>query len=141
MTIDGGEVAQISDRVAFGPNFSPDGKLLSCNIFDESVSPARYRQAIVSFADGALLKVLDLPTTAGAVSWLPGGKDYVYVDRSHDIGNLWSQPVAGGPAKQLTKFGSDFIEYYDVTRDGKRFIVSRSTGGNDIILIKNFLND
>ncbi|MDQ1638408.1 MAG: eukaryotic-like serine/threonine-protein kinase [Pyrinomonadaceae bacterium] len=141
MTIDGGELAQISDRIAYNANFSPDGKLLSCNIFDESVSPARYRQAILSFADGALVRVLDLPTTAGTVSWLPGGKDYVYVDKPHDIGNIWSQPVAGGPAKQLTKFGSDFIDYFDVSRDGKRFIVSRSTGGNDIILIKNFLND
>jgi serine/threonine protein kinase/Tol biopolymer transport system component len=136
--IDGGESVQISDRVASDPLFSPDGKQLSCWYFDEAVSPPRHRQALISFEDGQLVRVLDLPTTASKVMWSADGKDYIYVDSRSDVGNIWSQPVAGGAAKQLTRFGSDFIDHVDVSRDGKYFIVSRSTGTNDIILIKNF---
>ncbi len=138
MSIDGGEAVQISDRVARNPIFSPDGKLLSCWYYDESASPPRYRQALISFEDGQLVKVLDMPTTAGNVMWSGDGRDYIYIDSRNDIGNLWSQPVAGGAAKQLTKFTSEFIGNFDVSRDGKRFIVARYTGSNDIILIRDF---
>lgn len=136
--IDGGESVQISDRIAFNPIFSPDGKLLSCWCLDESVSPQRYRQALISFENGQLVRVLDLPTTAGNVQWSADAKEFLYINAPGDISNIWSLPVAGGAAKQLTKFNSEFIEHFDVSRDGKHFIVSRLTGGNDIILIKNF---
>ena len=136
--IDGGEAVQISDRTTWGPMFSPDGKFLSCWYYDESASPPRYRQAIISFADGQLVKMIDLPTTAGRVAWSADGKDFFYTALRGDIANVWSVPVAGGSPKQLTKFTSEMIDNFDVTRDGKHFIVSRFTGTNDIILIKNF---
>jgi Tol biopolymer transport system component len=138
VSIDGGESVQISDRLAYYPIFSPDGKLLSCWYYDESVSPPRYRPTLISFENGQLVRVIDLPTTAGNVRWSADGKDFLYIDSRGDISNAWSQPVAGGAAKQLTKFTSEFIDHLDVSRDGKHFIVSRSTGSNDIILIKNF---
>ena len=136
--IDGGEAVQISDRIAYDPIFSPDGKLLSCWYFDESVSPQRYRPALISFENGQLVRVLDLPTTAGDAQWSVDGKDFLYIDSPGDVSNIWSLPVAGGVPKQLTRFTSEFIDHLDVARDGKRFIVSRDTGSNDIILIKNF---
>ena len=70
--------------------------------------------------------------------WSADAEDFLFINQPNDISNIWSMPIAGGPPKQLTKFTSEFIDHFDVTRDGKRFIVSRSTGGNDIILIKNF---
>jgi hypothetical protein len=66
------------------------------------------------------------------------GEGGIYIDAPGDINNIWSLPVAGGTPKQLTKFNSEFIDHLDVARDGKHSIVSRMTGGNDIILIKNF---
>jgi eukaryotic-like serine/threonine-protein kinase len=136
--IDGGEAVQIHDRIGYEPVLSLDGKLLLCGYFDGAGTPPRYRPAIISFDDGKLIRVIDLPVTAGNVRWSADGKEFLYVDSRGDIGNLWSQPVAGGAPKQLTRFTSEFVSYFDVSRDGKRFIISRTTGGNDIILIKDF---
>jgi serine/threonine protein kinase/dipeptidyl aminopeptidase/acylaminoacyl peptidase len=136
--IDGGEAVKVSDLAAYDPKFSPDGKLILCLYYDESVSPPRDRPAIISFPDGQLVRVIDLPTTAVNVKWSSDGRDFFYIDSPGEIGNVWSLPIAGGVPKQLTKFTSEFIQHYDVSQDGKRFIVSRFTGTNDIILIKNF---
>ena len=84
------------------------------------------------------MQMIDLPTTASKKRWSRDGKDLLYIDVRADVANIWSVPIAGGPPKQLTKFTSDFIEHYAVSEDGKRFLLSRSTGGNDIVLIKGF---
>ena len=70
--------------------------------------------------------------------WSADGREFIYVDRRSDVDNIWSQPVSGGTPKQLTKFSSDFIDNFDLSRDGKRFVLSRATGNNDIVLIKDF---
>ena len=72
------------------------------------------------------------------MEWSADAKEFLYIDHREDIGNIWSRPVAGGVAKQLTKFTSEFTDHFQMLRDGKRFIVSRTTGNNDIILIRNF---
>jgi Tol biopolymer transport system component len=58
--IEGGEPAQISDQPLSVLSFSPDGKLLLCNYYDEQVSPPRWRPALASFESGQVAKVLDI---------------------------------------------------------------------------------
>ena len=138
VSIDGGEAVQVSDRVAYGSVFSPDGKLLSCMVFDESASPPRVRPALISFEDGQLVKFLDFPTTAYRPKWSPSGRDFLYTDSRADVYNIWSQSVAGGKPVQLTKFTSDFIDEFDISRNGKYLVVNRRNGTNDIVLIRDF---
>lgn len=136
--IDGGEAVQISDKVLSMPRFSPDGKLLLCRYFDEEVKPSRWRSAIVSFEDGQINKLIDIPLSASNPRWSSDGREIIYIDTQADIGNIWSQPITGGAPKQLNNFTSNFIDSFDVSRDGKRFAVNRSTGSDDIVLIKDF---
>ena len=136
--VDGGEAVQIFDKVAAIPIVSPDGKLISCNYYDESAKPPRIRPALISFEDGRLVKVLDFPATAQRPVWSPDGRDFLYIDARNDVGNIWSVPVAGGKPVQLTRFTSDFIDSFSVSRDGKRFFISRASGNNDVVLIKDF---
>lgn len=138
ISIDGGQAVQVSDRVLSDPVFSPDGKLLSCMLYDESMSPPRWRTALVSFEDGQLVKVIDLPLTVWKPLWSIDGRALIYSDKLDFIGNIWSQPIEGGAPKQLTRFTSKFIDSFDISRDGKRFLLTRSTGANDIVLIKDF---
>ena len=53
------------------------------------------------------------------------------------VGNIWEQPVAGGPPKAVTHFTSDKIFWFDWSRDG-RLALSRGTDTTDAVLIKNF---
>jgi serine/threonine protein kinase/dipeptidyl aminopeptidase/acylaminoacyl peptidase len=138
VSVDGGEPTQLTDKVSGGPIFSPDGKFISCGYYDESASPPRLRPALVSFADGQLVKFLDFPLTAQRPRWSPDGRDFIYIDTRSSVGNIWSQPVEGGPARQLTKFTADFIDNFAITPDGKRFIISRGVSHSDIVMMKDF---
>ncbi len=139
VSIDGGEPIRISDLVIRGDlSFSPDGKSLGAMVYDESVRPPRNRPAIISFPDGKLVKILDLPINALNPKWSRDGKDIFYLDTRADISNIWSEPSAGGTPKQLTKFSSEFMDHFDISPDGKHFVASRNTGNNDIVLIKNY---
>jgi hypothetical protein len=52
-------------------------------------------------------------------------------------GNVWEQPLAGGPPKPVTHFTSDKIFSFDWSPDG-RLALSRGTAATDAVLIKNF---
>ncbi|HKO63127.1 MAG TPA: hypothetical protein VJV03_18340, partial [Pyrinomonadaceae bacterium] len=52
------------------------------------------------------------------------------------VGNLWSQPIDGGPPKQITTFTSVMIPSFAVSRDGKHLAISRGSASLDVVLIK-----
>jgi len=52
--------------------------------------------------------------------------------------NLWSQPLDGGPVKQLTEFKPDELWARGTSRDGKFIAFARGTVTSDVILISDF---
>lgn len=142
MPANGGEPVQVTD-VAFnaayeGSGFLPDGKRIFGIYYDDQASPARQRSAILSMETGQIVKTFDLP--AKAVHWrMMDDKTVVYTTPTAGADNLWSSPIDGGAAKQLTKFSSGTIFNFRQSRDGKRFAIARGTASADIILIKGFL--
>jgi hypothetical protein len=52
------------------------------------------------------------------------------------VSNLWSQPIAGGTPKQITHFNSEEITDFDLSRDGKRLVMSRVTSQQYMLLIR-----
>jgi len=100
--------------------------------------PGSASLAIVPFAGGQPAKVLPLPVTAGGPHpWTPDGRGICFVNSVNGVGNVWEQPVAGGPPKPVTHFTSDKIFWFDWSHDG-RLAVSRGTEATDAVLIKNF---
>ena len=49
--------------------------------------------------------------------------------------NLWSQPLDGGPPKQVTDFKSDEIFSFAWSRDGKQLALARGVETGDVVLI------
>jgi hypothetical protein len=77
----GGATVRLTDKLAFIPKVSPDGRAIAC--FYQARPAAAVQLAIIPFAGGALLKTFDLPpTTVGGVGlrWLPDGSALTYVD-------------------------------------------------------------
>lgn len=60
-----------------------------------------------------------------------------YVDR-RDPSNISSQPLDGGPPRQLTDFKPDRVFSFAWSRDGKQLALARGTLTNDVILISDF---
>ena len=52
--------------------------------------------------------------------------------------NIWEQPVAGGPRRQITNFTSGLIFDFDWSRDGKLLYLAKGEKNSDVILISDF---
>lgn len=137
--IEGGQPVQLSDQLSNYPAISPDGKQIA--VYYRAAANAAAKLAMLSSETGELIKVFDETITEREslnLDWTPDGKAVVYGVMKKGVGNLWAQPIAGGPPKQITNFTSDRIFWFKFSRDGKQLAVSRGTINRDVILIKNF---
>ena len=142
VSIDGGEPVRLTDKITSNPIVSPDGSLVACWYRDEDQQPnAPTKAAIIPFAGGAPVKVLDIPSsvniTAG-LRWTSDGRALTYIDTINGVSNIWSLSLDGGPPKQLTDFKTDQIFWFDFSLDGKQLAVSRGIQTRDVIVIRDF---
>jgi hypothetical protein len=112
-----------------GAVVTPDGKWIAT--WGKEVE----KIAIIPFEGGEPIKTLDIFWTR--VHWTPDGRALAYVDR-RDPSNISSQPLDGGPPRQLTDFKSDRVFSFAWSRDGKQLALARGTLTNDVILISDF---
>jgi len=97
--------------------------------------------AVIPFAGGDPVKVLDIPqsvTGASGLRWMQDGRALTYIDTINGVSNIWSLPLDTGAPKQLTDFKTDRIFWFDFSRDGKQLALSRGTQTSDVILIRDF---
>lgn len=132
VSIDGGEPVQLTDKYSQAPVVSPDGKQIACYYWDEQLE-TKYLTAIFSIDGGAPVKTFDLPTPI--VRWASDGRALTYIDTRDGASNIWSQPLAGGPPRQLTNWKSDRIFNFAWSRDGKQLAVSRGVVTSDVVLV------
>ena len=125
------------------PQLSPDGKTVGYFFKDEQ--SLRPKIGIIKFDDGALVKTIDLPLTALSGSydilfyrgwhWSPDGRALVYINTLGGVSNLWSQPLEGGSARQVTNFKSDRILTFAYSPDGRQLALARGSHTSDAVLI------
>jgi len=148
--VGGGKPSQITNEAASLPEVSPDGTRIACNYYpgpnpEYSSSP----MAIFSAATGRPLQVFENTsrplqlfenTSLGdtPVSWTPDGKALLYRVKAHGIGNLWRQPLAGGPPVPVTDFRSGDLFDYAFSKDFKTVALARGKETNDVVLISGF---
>jgi Tol biopolymer transport system component len=134
---EGGPASQLTEYGSVWPSVSPDGKWIACVYFPNQNE--RPSIAMVPFAGGQPTKVFpSLPATGNVpLVWTPDGRVISFRNNEKGVGNIWQQPVAGGPPKAVTHFTSELIFWYDRNRDG-RLALSRGTDATDAVLIKNF---
>ncbi|HVF22793.1 MAG TPA: hypothetical protein VM941_06965, partial [Pyrinomonadaceae bacterium] len=140
VSIDGGTPVQISDRVATMGVVSPDGKLIGYTYPESAnVSAPPNRIAVMSFDGGPALKTFNIPpsgTVLAIVQWSNDGKSLLYTVTTNNVTNVWSQPLDGGPAKQVTDFKEMLITGFSWSRDGKQLATTRGTLLRDAVLIR-----
>ena len=138
MSTEGGEQVQLSETNGFSPVVSPDGKLVAYLHTDEQT---RNNQIEVMDAKGGKLinKFEVIPTLPdrGVMRWTRDGLALDYIDRRQGVMNIWSQPLSGGPPKQVTDFKSDYLANFDWSPDGKFLAVTRYSFSSDVVLMSN----
>jgi Tol biopolymer transport system component/C-terminal processing protease CtpA/Prc len=60
--------------------------------------------------------------------WSPDGATLYYMSDRSGQENLWSRPVAGGAAKQLTRFTNGRVLWPQIAADGKTIVFERDFG-------------
>jgi eukaryotic-like serine/threonine-protein kinase len=136
--IDGGESVKLIDnldrpRVAI----SPDGKMIAVHLWGKTPNSPSILAAVPSDGSAPLFR-FDAPAALFGPGWSPDSKSFHYVLARDGVGNLWEQPLAGGPARQLTHFKTDLILDVAWSHDGKQLALSRGNFNSNVVLISNF---
>ncbi len=141
--VDGGPPVPVTDRPAYRPVVSPDGKWLACfysNSNNEASTETVYNLTILPFEGGAPLITFPLrggrlDATYSRLQWTPDGRAVLYNTITNNVVNIWNQPIDGGEPKQVTDFKDATITSFAWSRDGHWLGCSRGTETSDAILI------
>lgn len=128
----GGEPSPLIETIAIRPAVSPDGKFVAYYYLNKV-----WGLGVASSEGGKSLQKFPLPASVISrfVRWTPDGKALAYIDTRDGVSNIWLQPIDGTPPKQLTKFNTENIFYFDWSLDGKNFAIARGTVTSNVISI------
>jgi serine/threonine protein kinase len=139
VSIDGGTPVGVTDHIATTSAISPDGRSIAFT-YPESPDPfaPANRVAIMPFEGGPITKTFEVPATGTVLSviqWSHDGKSILYSVTSNNVTNIWSQPVEGGAAKQVTDFKDLLMTGFAWSYDGKQLACTRGSLVRDAILV------
>ena len=139
MPVNGGDAIQVTTKQSASGLYSPDGKFIAAGYAAEE-GRAGLKLGIFNADGGEPNKLIDVHQADlfSGLAWTADGKSVIYVSVQNGIGNLWKQPIDGGPPQQVTNFTSDTIFNFALSPDGKRLALSRGHTTLDIVLIKDF---
>jgi Tol biopolymer transport system component/DNA-binding winged helix-turn-helix (wHTH) protein len=133
IAIEGGEPVNLTEKISAEPNVSPDGSLVSFIYRTEPAAPNQI--AIMPFAGGEPKLIRELPAHYGRLRWTSDGRALLYSDKLSGVGNIWMQPLAGGPPKQLTNWKGAPIPDFGWSRDGQWLAYAVGSTTSDVVLI------
>ena len=139
LSIDGGTPVRITDHVATMAAVSLDGRFIAF-MYPESQDPFAppNRLAVVPFEGGPNIKLFEFNgsgTVAALTQWSADSKSILYTVSANNVTNIWSQPLEGGPPKQVTEFNDLFMTSFAWSRDGKQLACTRGSLIRDAILV------
>lgn len=130
----GSPITILNDGLPGPPAISPDGKMLAfCH---RKPALGKLKIAVMPFDGSGPMSVLDTTDVPRRtrVQWASDGRAIAYVKVGGNVSNIWLQPIAGGPPRQLTKFDSEVIYNFAFSREG-RLAMSRGHQVSDVVLI------
>lgn len=136
--VDGGAAQKLTSLDSYYPTYSPDGKLIAFN-YAEGDTPQTYRlkEGVISSDDGKQVYTFDTdPRLRSRIHFTPDGKALAWPIFDGSAGNIWVQPLAGGPPKRLTQFPIETIADFSFSPDGKWMALLRGHVSKDVVLIK-----
>ena len=133
-----GAAQKLSVLDSYYPTFSPDGKLIAFN-YVEGDTPQTFRMKIgvISSDGGKQIHTFDTdPRLRNRIHFTPDGKALAWPIFDGGAGNIWIQPLTGGPPRQITQFPRETIADFSFSPDGKWMALLRGHITKDVVLIK-----
>ncbi len=140
MTLADSKVTKLDPRGGFLPTISPDGHWIAFEAIDNHLeivaADGRGKPRLLPFIDEPQAPS---PMAAFAVTypirWNAAGDALTFVRTQDGVSNIWSQPIDGSPARQLTHFTSMVIWSHDWSRDGKYLVMARGNFSRDAVML------
>ena len=138
LPVEGGSPTEIAaSPLGLYGTISPDGNWIAYGYQEPGAVPLP-KVAMIPATGGAPVHVFDWPGNVGGLSWSPDQKSLQYLQTRNGATNLWEQPIAGGPPRQVTNFSSGRIFSFAWSRDGKQLYLTKGDATSDVVLITNF---
>jgi Tol biopolymer transport system component len=112
------------------PLLSPDGTMIAGHY--DAKEQRGERIAVVPL-DGSAPKLF--PNVSIPAFWAGDGKSLLYVVARAGATNLWRQPIASGPAVQVTHFSDQNMFNGSLSPDQKRWAIVRGDISADVVLV------
>jgi DNA-binding winged helix-turn-helix (wHTH) protein/Tol biopolymer transport system component len=139
ISMDGGAPMEVGPGMGEGTSsplsVSPDGKFLAYTFVH--YRPNAWKLAVQLASGGPVIKVFDVPGGTYRVRWSAAGTSLQYLVTQNGVTNIWEQPLAGGYAKQLTKFDSGQIFDFTWSFDDKTLFFTRGDVTSDVVMFSN----
>jgi Tol biopolymer transport system component len=141
VAIEGGDPAPLVPSESFDALPSPSGRMIYYAAFEweRRPVPVRHLRWIVMDAnDRRRLFTVDRPaeaTTGILPAWAPDESGLDYVVTRAGVSNIWRQPLAGGPAAQITHFIAGKIFSFAWSPDGQWLSMANGVNRSDVVLI------
>jgi TolB protein len=133
--IGGGKAERMSQDLSGAPGISPNGKKFA--YFE--VLRDGYKLVAAPIDSNSPRWIFQLPfvtTPTDDPVWGSDSSTLQYLRNRDNVTNLWSQPISGGPAKQLTHYSSGQIFAFAWSRDFSQLALSRGEITRNLVLIE-----
>jgi len=139
VSINGENAVELTSKLSINPVISPDGKFVAYLYHDgyDPFAPTN-RIAVIPIEGGEPVKTFSYQGAdrlQTAIQWSVDGKSILYTINRNNATNIWSQPLEGGPAKQVTDFKESLMSGFAWSRDGKNLACTRGISLRDAVLI------
>ncbi len=141
--LEGGDVAEVApiqgDTIMGNLSVSPDGKFLAYQANSWSASPPSRRVTVIPTNGGPPVATFDTEGENWMVGpyWTPDSKAIQYLRVENQISNIWEQPLAGGPPKEVTHFTSGHIEDFVWSADRSDLFFTKDITTTEVVLLTN----
>jgi Tol biopolymer transport system component len=138
VSIEGGEALPLTKDAAYFPAFSPDGKHLAFIRASERTNSSWQITVTSTSTNSKITELAAHPAfsfSPPGLRWTADGAKLTYVVSVNGVANIWSQPLSGGAAEQLTNFTEGKIFYYAWSSDGQ-LACARGNSTKELLLIR-----
>jgi len=142
---DGGRPELLTPNEAGYATISPDGQWIAFESWDKK-SPQSVIEVVAADSGISRRFLPFLPNSEDPVPaasnmgilpirWTPSGDALTFVRTKDGVSNLWSQPIDGRPARQITNFTSGLIWRHAWSRDGRYLAFARGNLSIDAVML------
>jgi eukaryotic-like serine/threonine-protein kinase len=118
-------------------DLSVDGKSLLVNLH----GGGELALNSVAIENGQATRKFVVRPDANYLTRMPGGMAIAYTSADHGVANIWTQPLAGGPATPLSRFvqgtgASKSLRGFAWSPDGKQLAALRVASSSDVVVLQ-----